>query len=307
MVDVHPVDPAVGAWLVESGADAFGPDLRALAPAGYAASARILHPGQVRHLPDRAMPAVDEWPAIGSAEFDRIVADIVNEPIRWDAAARALGTARTPLSTWSEIVDDPEATYGAVIGADGREYSPGDEGSMAPELLALVARHLVEHTSTPDAGVAALWEGWGGLVGAAGGVGSAVFTSARPPGRLRSWLSLRFSPPFLPRRRRWHDGILSREVSEGPRLRLPGRDYITFAAPPRIFTDPTWTHDVPWRDPALEGRGWTPAVHPSLVWPHDRSWVLVSEIDLDSTVVAGSRALVDELCADPDIEALDIS
>ena len=38
----------------------------------------------------------------------------------------------------------------------------------------------------------------------------------------------------------------------------------------------------------------------------DRAWVLVSEIDYDSTVVAGPRDLVAALVADPGIEAFEI-
>ena len=44
----------------------------------------------------------------------------------------------------------------------------------------------------------------------------------------------------------------------------------------------------------------------SLLWPADRAWVLVTEIDADSTVVAGSAALIRAICADERIEALPI-
>ena len=46
---------------------------------------------------------------------------------------------------------------------------------------------------------------------------------------------------------------------------------------------------------------------PNLWWPEDRSWFIASEIDLLWTYVAGSRGLVDELLADPKIEALESS
>jgi hypothetical protein len=45
---------------------------------------------------------------------------------------------------------------------------------------------------------------------------------------------------------------------------------------------------------------------PNLLWPADHSWFVQSEVDLDSTVVGGSRALVDELLASPDLEAWEV-
>ena len=41
-----------------------------------------------------------------------------------------------------------------------------------------------------------------------------------------------------------------------------------------------------------------------MVAPHDRSWLLHSEIDYDSTIVGGTPALIHGLVADPGIEAL---
>lgn len=43
---------------------------------------------------------------------------------------------------------------------------------------------------------------------------------------------------------------------------------------------------------------------PTIWWPHDRSWLLHSEIDYDSTIVGGTPALIHGLVADPGIEAL---
>jgi hypothetical protein len=86
----------------------------------------------------------------------------------------------------------------------------------------------------------------------------------------------------------------------GSRLALPGRGHILFAAAPRIFTDTAWIREAPWsQDPH-----WPQS--PSLLWPEDRAWVLVSEIDFDSTIIAGSPELVAGLVTEPGIEALQI-
>lgn len=43
---------------------------------------------------------------------------------------------------------------------------------------------------------------------------------------------------------------------------------------------------------------------PSMWWPDDRAWFVATEIDLDSTYVAGTRASIEALLAHPEIEAL---
>jgi hypothetical protein len=46
---------------------------------------------------------------------------------------------------------------------------------------------------------------------------------------------------------------------------------------------------------------------PQLWWPRDRSWVVATEIDFDSTIVAGSLELVESLLDGDGIEALRVS
>ncbi len=41
---------------------------------------------------------------------------------------------------------------------------------------------------------------------------------------------------------------------------------------------------------------------PNLIWPFDRSWFVVSEVDFDSTLVGGSEALVQALASDERLE-----
>jgi hypothetical protein len=77
----------------------------------------------------------------------------------------------------------------------------------------------------------------------------------------------------------------SREVIEGPKVSVPGRDYILLRGPLagiRQLPDDLW---------------------PSLVWPDDRAWCFATDIDLDSTYVGGSAALVADLLGDPRFES----
>ncbi len=45
---------------------------------------------------------------------------------------------------------------------------------------------------------------------------------------------------------------------------------------------------------------------PNLIWPEDRAWFVASEVDLDSTLVGGSRELIDELLAAPGLEVWEV-
>ncbi|WP_406247950.1 hypothetical protein ACI7YT_19280 [Microbacterium sp. M] len=298
-------DPeSVGAWLRERLDD------HEYVPHGFPAYARVFHPGRVRSLPGRAMPEMDEWVGMPDAEQRRLLDLFDDREITWADTAAVFGTTMHPLAQWQRIVRTPEgAGWQIRLGPDGREYTAAEEGRMVPEHLATLTSHLVEHTSTPDAGFAAVWEGWGGMLGAMiEGPSRAVLGLSDDPRHqavLDASFHDRFNNPFA--KPTWHPGILSDEISKGPRLELPDRDHVLFSAAPAVFADPGWILDAPWRDRPLEERGFEPrAEHPSILWPEDRAWVMVSEIDFDSTVVAGSAELVAAICADARLEALPI-
>ena len=44
----------------------------------------------------------------------------------------------------------------------------------------------------------------------------------------------------------------------------------------------------------------------NLWWPRDRAWFVVTEIDFDSTIVAGTRECIDALTQSPGVEAFTI-
>jgi hypothetical protein len=43
---------------------------------------------------------------------------------------------------------------------------------------------------------------------------------------------------------------------------------------------------------------------PNIWWPDDRAWCVASEIDLPYSYVGGSKELIEEVLADPELEAL---
>lgn len=93
-----------------------------------------------------------------------------------------------------------------------------------------------------------------------------------------------------------------------PSFRLPGREYWLLSgalkdliALSSEFETAGLTDD--WRRMTRK----MGIIHsPTIWWPQDRSWLVHSEIDYDSTIVGGTPALVHELVADPAIEALQV-
>lgn len=294
-------DTEVGGWIRDRLDPSFA-TIHGVVPRGFEAYARVFHPASVRSVRGRAVPTTEEWRAFSEEEHERIRDLIVDEQTTWAATATAFGTTMHPLAQWNGIVRRPElGSWDRARTADGREFSAPNVGDLPPETLASVAEHLVAHTTTPDDGVAGVWEGWGRPVHVFfRAVGDSTDESALAA---KAAASAPSDDPFTLQ----PDSALAGQLSEGARLELPQRDHMLFAAPPRAFTDPDWVLHAPWRDRALQEQGLRPIVHhPSLIWPADRAWILVSEIDFDSTIVGGSAELVADLCDDARIEALPI-
>ncbi|MFE7197954.1 hypothetical protein [Microbacterium oxydans] len=302
-------DPSAGAWLRER-LDAGYETMHGVVPRGYPAYARIFHPAIVRSLPGRAVPTAEVLVRMPESEQHALMAGFVDEQVSWAETATAFNTILHPLAQWQRLVrTPPDSDWGTRMAPDGREFTAPMEGELEPAHLAAIAAHLVDHTQTPDSGFAALWEGRGGLLGFFGITPSRSFLTFSDDPNHQAMLDRSARDPFnnVFRRPTWQEGILSREISEGPRFALPGRDHVLFSAPPRAFADPEWVLQVPWRDRPAEEHGFPASSQsPSLLWPEDRSWVMVSEVDFDSTIVAGSPALVEALCADERLEALPI-
>ncbi|MDR6506028.1 hypothetical protein [Arthrobacter oryzae] len=273
-------DAEPGAWLHVL-LDPTARDMHFAVPHGYPAYARVFHPAP------RDRPA-------GTLSWHRhdrsLLVEMDSEPATWATVAARFGKTMHPLAQFHRLVGPQSGPYGEILDADGWRYSAPLEGNLDVDVLAAAAAVLCRHTSTPDAGVAAVWEGWGGLTSAAG---YARLTFGASDGEAAAGVWSRTETAEA--------GLLPANVVDGPRLELPGRGHFLFSAAPRGFTDPAWTRAAPWHhDPR-----WPQS--PSLLWPEDRSWVLVTEIDFDSTVVAGSAALIAELVAAPRVEALRIS
>jgi hypothetical protein len=143
------------------------------------------------------------------------------------------------------------------------------DGNLPAELLRILCATLADHTSTPSSCWFCLWDGYGWLHGS-------------PSVAIMSNHGSIPVPPAFPA-----------EVLKGPRVRLPGRDYLLFTGPLAAAPQLGWT------DPY----GFFFPQSPNLFWPHDHAWCVASEIDLCCTLVAGSDALAQALVDDPRLEA----
>lgn len=313
-------DVSAGDWLRErlDDVEAWSGSMHGVVPRGFAAYARVFHPAS------RDRPIGAEWPAEPYSDhrawdaFHRAHPDleIHDERVDWATTAAAMGTTMHPLAQWGSIVgiDRYADRENDPRDAQGWRYHDPEEGGMPADVSAALLAVLVRHTADPADGYAGLWEGYGGLVGHLGTSPSRTFLQIgdgdpeldRHNAMLGRSFTDRFNDVF--RRPTWQEGILDRTVSEGPRLELPGRDHVLFRGDLAALAAPGWELHVPWRDRISEEHGFPPSAQsPSIVWPADRAWVSVSEVDYDTTIVGGSPDLIAALTADPRLEAHEIA
>jgi hypothetical protein len=97
-------------------------------------------------------------------------------------------------------------------------------------------------------------------------------------------------------------------------LRWPARDFVVFVGP--LEAAGQMGYEVPssrlargiavGRSEHVAPSSYWFSHPPNLIWPADHSWFVQSEIDLDSTLVGGSRALVDDLLTSPELETWEV-
>ena len=102
-------------------------------------------------------------------------------------------------------------------------------------------------------------------------------------------------------------GWIPPDMTLAARLKLSERTYLTFRGPLNAV------REIGWRPgEGLHGHGFPAGFgfqqeSPSIMWPSDRRWFVATEVDLDSTFVGGTAALVQDLLADERLEAWRVS
>jgi hypothetical protein len=144
---------------------------------------------------------------------------------------------------------------------------------MDPDDLASLVSILGSHTGTPEECWFCLWDGYGW--------GNMVVLSASSADRKPSSSSSRLADP------------VPSSVREGPRVVTPIREYFLVSGPiGAALRLGELTDDM--------------ADGPNLMWPKDRSWCAVTDIDLDSTYVGGSADLIQEIVTSSELEGVPV-
>lgn len=239
-------------------------------------------------------PAAGDWIAPRLAPFGSCFGAVV--PQGFEAYVRILHPVQVAADRWVGWADvaaragthvEALSPFWRVAGLTGyREHADAAplEGNL-PEhtFLALTDTLAAESVAgRQTACVAALWHGWGHLHGPGSRSIAWLYDGAPVP-----------DPPAPPA------GPFPREVLDGPTLELPGREYWTFACT-LATADAPGRYDQ-WRPG--DRAGWQ---SPQLLWPQDRSWCVATEVDYDSTLVGGSRRLVERVLADARLEAFEV-
>lgn len=320
-------DVSRGEWLRPMEAEPSSSTL-SVVPRGFEAYARIFH------SVERDRPrATGTWLGVDTdALFDGVTdldAAIETGRRTWAEVAEVFGTTMHGEAQYTRLVGLGAWDSSATIGPDGWRYEVPPTGSCDLVSFTSAAAVLARHTTTPSTGVAAVWVGWGGLMSSAGYATLTAVRDDAPASATPGGLSIRSAAQAVRRRlaARAHrarrsirakimirtpsfrrdpepgSGLLPRDVASGPTFDLhggTGRAYVLFEAGARDLADPSWTERAPW-----VRHDWS-AQTPSMVWPDDHAWFLATEIDYDSTLVAGSAELVRELIETPGLEVLAI-
>ncbi|MDO3140585.1 hypothetical protein [Mycobacteroides abscessus] len=196
-------------------------------------------------------------------------------PLTWATVARANSRILHPSVWWEKIKSSASSGRGR----------PGDpmRGDLNGWALKALCAILARHTTTAQACCFAVWEGWGWLHDH-DSPASTITAYYAPDGVIPD-----IQPP-QPAPAQW------RLATSGPTFSLPGRRYHLFKghidAAVRIGH---WVNEdffIP--------------QSPSFFWPADHTWCVATEVDYDSTIIGGTRELIDQLRTSEMIEVLQI-
>jgi len=100
----------------------------------------------------------------------------------------------------------------------------------------------------------------------------------------------------------WEGGSGQKLVSARTLTSGDGLDYVLATTTLSELTELDWGFSLKlgWRPWSMWNRSM------QILWPEDHAWVLASQIDFDSTIVAGTRALVDAILTDRRLEAFEV-
>ena len=211
------------------------------------------------------------------------------EAVRWEKIAKKRGTTMHGAAQFTPISGISEDGIALVEDAwDGE--APSSDGLPSAQLAAM-APLLAANTQTPEQIFLGLWNG---LAFIHGGDQIEVLIDHDPSlsaeenaARLAAANAEAKLPAF------------SDQVRNGPTLHMGSgyRSYYIFEGNGEDLLSPLWAR-------TSEGEQ---RQAPNLAWPQDRAWMLSTELYEDSSIIAGSRALIEALTHCPDLEAHEVA
>ncbi len=202
--------------------------------------------------------------------------------VRWAEVAERAGVTMHASIDFDELA----AALHGPVDSEPWDFTAPDTGNLDPEPLAALCDILARHTATPEACWFGVWDGHGWLH--PGGAVVAVFIGT---GEAVNDPNGAASPPtqqIVP-----VTSLTWDEPSPAmPLFELPWRKH-------RLLSGPL--------DAALEIGSMVNGTFfphsPSLIWPDDHAWCVATDVDLESTYIAATPALADDLLSDPRLEA----
>ncbi|ROO87198.1 hypothetical protein EDD29_4792 [Actinocorallia herbida] len=223
----------------------------------------------------------------GYAAYARILhpAEGSGRRVRWSEVARWSGHDLTPETQFGSLSKPlrgagprPSSKRRRARSAPRPFTGVPRDGSLPEPELATLCAILADHTSTPDECWFCVWNGYGWLDPSQSTVMTAIGLARRPPEPSRP------TPPA--------DYLAN--ASDAPLVHMPGREFLLLTGPLRAAS----------LIGSTDAGGFLFEQSPNFCWPRDRSWCVATEIDLDSTHVAGPASLIDALLTAPSLEVL---
>ena len=217
----------------------------------------------------------------GFEAYARVFHPVGETRLRWAEVCAATGRTPHPLMQWAGISG---TLHGAHYFGDWQNGEP-DEGALDVGALATLADAI-----GGDAAITiGVWVGYGQYnEGSTSSFALSFYAEdgAEPPLEPEPTPTDGLRPTF---------GV---DLPSSATLNVPGREYGLFRGRLAILRDPDW--------PRASGWAWRWRHTLNLAWPDDRSWFVASEIDFDSTIVGGSRELIDRVLAS-DLETSEVA
>lgn len=282
-------DVEVGRWIQAALAE--DGTVAAVVPDVFEAYARVLHPASI------AAPHPDGPDPRWGRQWSEA------RPLRWSRSAELLDRPFDE-GMWMDGAGEQQVTL-----ADGSLLSDPHQGDPPLDLLTAILETVLDEQGD-DPVLAAVWEG-AGLDPSATGV--YAFSDELDPveARRRSQELARRARLAMAER---IDPQVRMAIDDHRVLGLPregwGRGHVLLRGQLRALVDPAWveTAGLGWPDPEGDPAHFGSGRTPNLLWPSEPqgrpAWMVATDLDVDSTIVAGSARLVGRILADDRLEAV---